>query len=295
MNRSIIAFVAFASLLLYGCSAEKPASAAQPKKPKEGSVAPRPSVVSVPTQPYREISVASPGKISGAVEFDGAFPADTVIQLPPSETGCDQSITDHRVERSGNRVTGVAVWLTDIREGKPVPIERRFELTNENCLMDPKVQAVTTGGTLNVISADPATYNDRIVNVGTGELQGLAPFNDNGQVVPFDGLLAKPAELEVTCEFHPWMRSYLIVLDHPYFAMTGKAGDFSIDGVPAGTYHLRAWHPILGLVDQTVTVAGGGTATVSMKLPGEKAPAMPAPPSAPDTTRAKAGVRPRAP
>jgi len=125
------------------------------------------------------------------------------------------------------------------------------------------------------------------VNVGTGELQGLAPFNDNGQVVPFDRILTKPAELEVTCEFHPWMRSYLIVLDHPYFAMTGNAGDFSIDGVPAGTYHLRAWHPILGLVDQTVTVTGGGTASVAMKLPGEKAPALPAPPSTPDTTRAK--------
>ena len=179
------------------------------------------------------------------------------------------------------------MWLTDIREGKAIPIERRFELTNENCVMDPRVQTVTTGGTLNIISADPATYNDRIVNVGTGELQALAPFNDNGQVVPFDRLLTKPAELEVTCEFHPWMNAYLIVLDHPYSAMTGKAGDFSIDGIPAGTYHLRAWHPILGLVDQTVTVSGGGTATVSMKLPGEKAPAMPPPPSTPDTTRAK--------
>jgi hypothetical protein len=68
-----------------------------------------------------------------------------------------------------------------------------------------------------------------------------------------------------------------VVLDHPYFATSGTAGDFSIDGIPPGTYHLRAWHPVLGLVDQTVTVTAGGSANVSMKLPGENAPGTTAP------------------
>lgn len=284
MKRSVIALGAFAGLMLAGaCSNDKPASAAQPKK-REGDVAPRPSVVAVPAQPYRAMSVASGGRITGIVEYDGAFPADTVIQLSSTETGCGTSVIDHRVERSGNRVSGAVVWLTDIREGKPLPIEKRFELENEDCVMVPRVQAVTTGGTLNVLSADIAMHNDRIVNVGTGQLEAFAPFNDNGQVVPFDKLLTKPAELEVTCELHPWARAYLIVLDHPYFATSGTSGDFSIDGVPPGTYHLRAWHPVLGLVDQTVTVTAGGAANVSMKLPGENASA--APTAAPDSSKA---------
>jgi hypothetical protein len=282
MNRSIIAFAAL-SVLVSGCSGEKPASAAQPRKPKEGSVAPRAAVVAASAQPYRAIAVSSPGRIAGTVEFDGVFPADTVIQLTSDQTGCGQSVTDHRVERAGNRVAGVAVWLTDIREGKALPIERRFEIENEDCILFPRVQAVLAGGTLDVLSADVAMHTNRIIDVATGQLQALAPFNDNGQVVPFDKLLTKPAELEVTCELHPWTKAYVLVLDHPYFAMTGKAGDFSIDGVPPGTYHLRAWHPILGLVDQTVTVGGGGVATVAMKLPGEKA--SPAPVAA-DTTGA---------
>lgn len=287
MNRSIIALVAFsAALLLSGCSGEKPASAAPPRKPREGNVAPRPAVVSTPAQPYRTISVATPGRIMGTVEFDGAFPVDTVIHLTSDQTGCGQSVTDHLVERTGNRVAGVAVWLTDIREGKSVPIERRFELLNDDCVMIPRVQAVTTGGTLDVISADVAMHNNRIVDVATGELQAVAPFNDNGQVIPFDRVLSKPGELEVTCELHPWTRAYLLVLDHPYFAMTGKAGDFSIDGVPAGTYHLRAWHPVLGLIDQTVTVGAGGVANVEMKLPGENAPPIPAPASSPESASA---------
>src|SRR6476619_6685612 len=128
MNRSFIALGAFAGLMLSGaCSNEKPASAAQPTTKKEGDVAPRASVVAVPAQAYRAVSVASGGKISGEVEYDGVFPADTVIQLSPDQTGCGTSVVDHRVERNGNRVSGAIVWLTDIREGTPMPIQRRFE------------------------------------------------------------------------------------------------------------------------------------------------------------------------
>jgi hypothetical protein len=283
MNRRIIAFAVLSVVVpVLGCSGEKRASAAQPPKAREGGVAPRQAVITVPAQPYRAISVATPGRITGTVDFDGAFPADTVVQLTSDQTGCGQSVIDHRVERSGNHVVGAAVWLTDIRQGKALPLERRFELENEDCILLPRVQAVVTGGTLDVLSADIAMHTNRIIDVASGELRALAPFNDNGQVVPFDKLLTKPAELEVTCELHPWTKAYVLVLDHPYFATTGKAGEFSIDGIPAGTYHLRAWHPVLGLVDQTVTVGGGGVATVAMKLPGEKASA-PIVPAAPDS------------
>jgi len=53
----------------------------------------------------------------------------------------------------------------------------------------PRVQAVIAGGTLDILSADVAMHTNRIVDVASGELQALAPFNDNGQVVPFDRLL----------------------------------------------------------------------------------------------------------
>ena len=134
--------------------------------------------------------------------------------------------------------------------------------------MVPRLQTVVTGGTLNVLSADIAMHRNKIIDVATGEVVGIAPFNDNGQVVPFDQLLKKTAQLEVVDELHPWSKASLIVLDHPYYAVSGKSGDFAIDGVPPGTYHLRAWHPALGFFDQVVTVTAGAQATVAMKLPG---------------------------
>lgn len=288
MNRSKIALAVILVIALgTACSGDKPASAAQPAAKKEGSVAPRPPVVAPPAQPYRAVNVTSGGKITGTVEFDGAFPADSVIQLTVEQGGCGQSVVDRRVDRTGNRVVGAAVWLTDIRQGKPIPIERRFELENDDCVMVPRLQTVVTGGTLNVLSADIAMHRNKIIDVATGEVVGIAPFNDNGQVVPFDQLFKKTAQLEVVDELHPWSKASLIVLDHPYHAVSGKSGDFAIDGIPPGTYHLRAWHPSLGFIDQTVTVSAGGQATVAMKLPGSPGAAgvSPAPPSTPESLR----------
>ena len=39
-----------------------------------------------------------------------------------------------------------------------------------------------------------------------------------------------------------------------------------VDGVPPGIHHIRAWHPMLGTADGTVTVTPNGTATVNLEF-----------------------------
>jgi hypothetical protein len=283
-------------IALAGCSTDKKADAAQPAAVKEGHVAPRPTVVTAPATAYKAIAVAGGGRLTGTVDFDGVIPSDTLITLPADQPGCGHSITNKTIDNSGTRIAGAVVWLTDIRSGKPLPIERRFELVNQDCLISPRVQAVFAPGTLNVTSEDVAMHRDRIVNVGTGEIEAVAPFNDNGEVVPFDRLLDKTAQLEVTCELHPWAQAHILVFDHPYFAMSQKGGTFSIDDIPPGTYHVKAWHPRLGTAEQTVTIGAGQSAALAFKL----ASGATAPPSAPVTVpsapaeSSSAGARPKA-
>lgn len=260
------------AVVISGCSTDKKADAAQPAKLKDGSVAPRPTVVSKPTAPYQATTVSGGVKLTGTLDFDGVFPADTVIQLPADAAGCGQRITDHRVQHTGTRIGGAIVWITDIRTGKPLPLGRRFELVNEDCMLSPQVQAVVAPATLNVASEDVALHRDRIINVGTGELEGIAPFNDNGEVVPFDRLLDGTEQLEITCDLHPWAKAWILVLDHPYFATSEKNGTFSIEDVPPGSYHVKAWHPLLGTAEQAVTVAAGKPASVALRI-GSAAPA----------------------
>jgi hypothetical protein len=40
----------------------------------------------------------------------------------------------------------------------------------------------------------------------------------------------------------PWMRAYLVALDHPYAAVTGQDGRFEIKNVPAGEHEFQFWH-----------------------------------------------------
>ncbi len=60
--------------------------------------------------------------------------------------------------------------------------------------------------------------------------------------------------ITIKCDFHPWMTAHFFVMDHPFFAVTGEEGNFSITGLPAGEYTLGAWHEKFGDKEPTVTV-----------------------------------------
>jgi hypothetical protein len=235
--------------------------------PAQGDTAaadpPRPALIAPQAQPYRVVSVTSPGSVSGTVDFSGVIPAS--IEQQNTDASCGKAPAS-AVAHTGSRVGGVLVWLTDIRSGKPLPGLRRFELTNDHCTLDPHLQVIFTNSTLNVTSEDRVLHLDRFIDVASGRTVALAPFNDEGEVVPFDHSFTKPAEIEVICDLHPASHAWLAVLDHPYFAMTNPAGAFTLDDVPPGKYHVRAWHPSFGIADDSVAVVAGQSASLALKL-----------------------------
>jgi hypothetical protein len=248
------------------CARDDTASA----HPRDGgrsadAVAPRPAVIAASSQPYRIVPVTAGGAITGTVDFDGTGPVPEVVRPSVDLNVCGSSIVQKNVTLLGTRVAGAVVWLTDIRSGKAFPLERRFELTNDKCTLDPFVQVMSTNATLNVGNDDRTLHTNRFINVGTGDIAALAPFNDDGEVVPVDRF-KEPAEIEVVCEQHPWTHAWLAVLDHPYYAQSSASGTFTIDGIPAGRYRIRAWHPGLGPADDSVTVVAGQQVNVAFRI-----------------------------
>ncbi len=213
---------------------------------------------------YRAVPVSSPGKVTGTVSFTGTPPADTTIQIPADQNGCGKSLIVHLLSRANGKVAGAVVWVTDVRQGQPPPPDRRFQLTNNDCAWNPQVQVVMAGGALNVVNYDPLAERAYATEVSSGDTVAVAPFTDDGQVIPYDRLLRAPRVLEFSVESRPMSRAWVVVLDQPYFAITDSAGDFSIDNLPAGVHHIRAWHPMLGLADGTVTITPNGTATANL-------------------------------
>jgi uncharacterized protein (DUF2141 family) len=79
--------------------------------------------------------------------------------------------------------------------------------------------------------------------------------------MPIKGMKLKKAftkpevMIKVKCEVHPWMGAWVGVLDHPFFAVTGDDGTFTIKDLPAGEYTIEAWHEKYGVQTQKITVS----------------------------------------
>ena len=70
------------------------------------------------------------------------------------------------------------------------------------------------------------------------------------------------------CDVHGWMAAHIGVMSHPFFAVTGADGAFSLAGVPPGTYTVEAWHEVFGARTATVSVGGGDPAPVPFTFGG---------------------------
>ncbi len=74
--------------------------------------------------------------------------------------------------------------------------------------------------------------------------------------------------IPVKCNVHPWMRAYIGVVSHPFFAVTGDDGTFTIKGLPPGTYTIEVWHEKYGKQEQPVTVGAKDSKTQISQVKG---------------------------
>jgi hypothetical protein len=55
------------------------------------------------------------------------------------------------------------------------------------------------------------------------------------------------------------------VIEHPFYAITGAAGEFALNNVPPGKYTLNVWQETLGTLTKDITV-GDTDATVVLEM-----------------------------
>jgi hypothetical protein len=142
------------------------------------------------------------------------------------------------------------------------------------------------GASIEIVNDDPILHN-----VHAREQTPDGPrtvFNIaqpvRGQRTKIDAPFTRPGVVTLTCEAgHPWMTAHVLVANHPYVAVTGDDGAFTIENVPAGTYPITMWHEGIALtrvlaslqryeyeepyeVTQQVEVPAGGEAVVTFAL-----------------------------
>jgi len=84
-----------------------------------------------------------------------------------------------------------------------------------------------------------------------------------GRVIPVT--FSKPEIIQLNCDLHSWMRAWVVVADHPFYALSNEAGEFVLPNVPPGKYVLQIWQETLGTTSREVNV-GAEDARVTVEL-----------------------------
>ena len=160
----------------------------------------------------------------------------------------------------------VVVYIEKIGDNKfPAP-EEHGVVDQFNLTFVPHVIVVQMGTTIDFPNSDSVRHNVlsppdccKQFNLGTYDV-GVVKH------VTFDKL----GEIPLLCNVHAEMSAFVLVLENPYFSLTGKDGVFKIENVPAGSYKLSAWHERLKTITKDVTVEAGKTASVDFQLKKRK-------------------------
>jgi plastocyanin len=156
---------------------------------------------------------------------------------------------------SGGGVKNAVLWFTDLpaeKESKPP----KLKLDQQGCVFVPHVVAAPLGATLEVVNSDKALHNVRAQAGETRLFNYAMPIQ--GHVVPTR--LKKDGIFKLSCDVHPWMRGWLLVMTSAHFAVTDENGAYKIEGVPAGKHRLKTWHERLGEREAEVEIKAGQTA-----------------------------------
>jgi uncharacterized protein (DUF2141 family) len=213
--------------------------------------------------------VATAATVTGAVRVSGPHAPGPPTPVTVDAAVCGERVADESliVDSQGALRNAVVV----LRPASPPPVTggpgSEVRVDNAGCRFVPRVQVVRRGQPVRVHNSDPILHNTRADVVGppAAAVANLALARAG---VTMDltrrleaRLRAGPPEVVVRlgCDVHAWMRGWIVVIDHPYAAITDASGSYTIPNVPPGDYTLVIWHETLGRRERPVIVPAQDT------------------------------------
>lgn len=198
--------------------------------------------------------------VKGSVKFAGTRPAAAHISMN-SDPSCAKLhpaglTAEDLLTGPDGGLQNVVVFISEGLGDRTFDAPKQpAVIEQKGCVYSPHVVAVRANQELDVLNTDATTHNLHPVPSNNREWnKAQAP----GTRVDMT-FAREEIAIPVKCNVHPWMRTYVAVLKHPFYAVTGKSGSFELNNLPPGSYTIQAWHEKLGTSTQKFTVGPGAT------------------------------------
>jgi plastocyanin len=275
-----VATVALASLaLLAGCPEDKPGgtstSGAKPPAPKTsgsgpaagGSTSPAGSGAKTDPAPSGDSGAYGKGVIKGVVKFTGdeVVPMDVPKKRKDAEFCKTKEVKHNAIVIKDKKVKDVWVGLWNEQVKGEYKADGAKTIDQHDCEYVPRTTGLIVDQEFEIKNSDPTLHNVN-AKAGTKQLFNTAQAKDAD---PVKKSFEEPGIYRLQCDVHAWMRSFIIVTDNPFQAVSGEDGTYTIEKVPDGKYKLVAWHSYMGKKEKDVEVKGGEV-TVDFEYDGSE-------------------------
>jgi hypothetical protein len=192
------------------------------------------------------ISMASAADITGKVTLKGTPRPEQVIPMDPScaklHEGKERPRTRFYLTAPDGGLADVFVYIREGLEGKKFdPPTEPAVLDQVDCEYVPYIMGAQIGQKIVVKNSDPLFHNVH----PTPRTPGNREYNRAhlAGAPDLEFVWDKPEIfLRFKCDVHPWMFSYVSLVEHPFYAVTNEKGEFKISGLPPGDYVIEAVH-----------------------------------------------------
>jgi plastocyanin len=211
---------------------------------------------------------AQAGTITGTAVYDGKVPALKPLSVAAEPMCAKKHETvpnEALVLGTGNAMANVMVRVVSgLPAGKSFPAPTTpVTMDQVGCQYKPHVMGIMVGQPFKVLNNDGVLHNVHALSKANPTFNMAMPPTRKEASATFG---KEEGMFVIKCDVHPWMQSYMGVFSHPFFAVTGADGKFTIANLPAGTYEVEAWHEKLGTQKSKVTVGASDTQTASFKF-----------------------------
>ncbi len=196
-------------------------------------------------RPRTGASISGRVLIEGDLPTEKPLPLDQICSQTFSELFPEQRPTTRLYVSEEGGLGDVLVTLVDTDAASTGPQSPPLEIEQVACQFFPYISTAQTGQTIQISNLDPQLHS--ILTHATSEGTPNGSYAQLPDSPPLSIRFDEPEEfLRIKCDVHPWMYTYINILDHPYHALSQPNGKFSIPKVPAGKYQIKARHRKLG-------------------------------------------------